>query len=104
MASLPRSWIGGTKKVSLWVMAALVAVAGVPLSFLTWYRSLYFAAKNDGGMRWIWYFVHMLANIVWCAWMFLGLRPDLGGYSAGVFEMITQFDAGGGEHGAIPLI
>lgn len=93
---MPCSFIGGEKKVSLWVFSGLVAVAGVPLSFLTWYRSLYFAAKHDGMMRWLWYFLHMLINIVWCVWMFIGIKPNLGGYSAGIFEMITQFDHGGG--------
>lgn len=90
-------FIGGQKKVSLWVMAGLVAVAGLPLSFLCWYRGVYWAAARDTGMRWFLYMFHMLAHIVWCWWMFVGVNPDIGGYSAGLFTMIDQFSHGGGE-------
>jgi hypothetical protein len=90
-------FIGGQKKVSLWVMAGLVAVAGLPLSFFCWYRGVYLAAARDTGMRWFLYLFHMLAHIVWCWWMFVGINPDIGGYSAGLFTMIDQFSHGGGE-------
>ena len=29
--------------------------------------------------------------------MFVGIKPSLGAYSAGVFTMIDEFSAGGGE-------
>ena len=90
-------FIGGEKKVSLWVFAGLVAVAGLPLSFLCWYRGLYWAAARDSGVRWGWAILHLLAHIVWCWWMFVGITPDLGGYSAGLFTMIDQFSNGGSE-------
>jgi hypothetical protein len=89
------SWIAGEKGVDLWIMSALVAFAGLPLSFLCWYRQVYFAAIRDTGVRWGWYFLNMLANIVWCWWMFVGVRPKMGGYSAGLFTMIQQFARGG---------
>lgn len=92
-------FIGGQKKVSLWVMSGLVAVAGLPLSFLCWYRQLYHAAKGDSGFRFFFYFLNMMAHIVWCWWMFVGIRPDLGGYSAGLFTMVQQFEEGGGDDG-----
>ena len=90
-------FIGGEKKVSLWIFSGLVAVTGLPLSFLCWYRGLYWAAVRDTGTRWAWYFLHMLAHIVWCWWMFVGIQPNLGGYSAGLFTMIEQFSNGGGK-------
>jgi secretory carrier-associated membrane protein len=90
-------FIGGSKKVSLWVFSGLVAVAGLPLSFLCWYRSLYWAAARDTGFRWGWAMLHLLAHIVWCWWMFVGITPDIGGYSAGLFTMLDQFSNGGGK-------
>ncbi len=90
-------FIGGQKKVSLWVMAGLVAVAGLPLSFLCWSRGRYWAAARDTGIRWFLYIFHMGAHIVWCWWMFVGINPDIGGYSAGLFTMISQFSDGGGR-------
>lgn len=86
----------GDKSVSLWLMSGIVMLAGVPLSYLTWYRSLYKAAITDGPVRWFWYLMNMLLNIVWCVWMVVGIEPKIGGYSAGVFTMIEQFSAGGG--------
>jgi hypothetical protein len=90
-------FIAGQKKVSLWVMAGLIAVAGLPLSFLCWYRGLYFAASRDSAGRWLFYMLNMLVHIVWCWWMFVGINPDIGGYSAGLFTMISQFNDGGGN-------
>jgi hypothetical protein len=95
--SLTAFFIAGQKKVSLWVMAGLVAVAGLPLSFLCWYRGLYFAASRDSAGRWLFYMLNMLVHIVWCSWMFVGINPDIGGYSAGLFTMISQFNDGGGN-------
>ncbi|KAG7671710.1 hypothetical protein KSW81_004596 [Nannochloris sp. 'desiccata'] len=60
-------FIGGQKKVSLWVFSGLVAVAGLPLSFLCWYRGLYWAAARDTGVRWGWAILHLVAHIV-CLW------------------------------------
>lgn len=97
--SLTAFFIAGQKKVSLWVMAGLVAVAGLPLSFLCWYRGLYFAASRDSAGRWLYYMLNMLVHIVWCWWMFVGINPDIGGYSAGLFTMISQFNDGGGKNG-----
>ena len=91
------SFIGGQKKVSLWVMAGLVAISGLPLSFLCWYRPLYAVARADGAGKWLWYFFNMAAHIVWAWWMFVGINPNLGGYSAGLFTMIDQFSDGGGR-------
>lgn len=95
--SLTAFFIAGQKKVSLWVMAGLVAIAGLPLSFLCWYRGLYFAASRDSAGRWLFYMLNMLVHIVWCWWMFVGINPDIGGYSAGLFTMISQFKDGGGN-------
>ncbi len=97
-------FIGGTKKVSLWVFAGLVAVAGLPLSFLCWYRGLYWAAARDSGGRWAWAILHLLAHIVWCWWMFVGITPDLGGYSAGLFTMIDEFNRGGSKGVAFAIM
>jgi len=85
-------------------MAALVAFAGLPLSFLCWYRPLYTVASTDGATRWFWYFLNMLAHIVWCWWMFVGINPNLGGYSAGLFTMIEQFSNGGGTGTAFGVL
>ena len=78
-------------------MAGIIMFAGVPLSYLWWYRSLLRASVTDGPIRWFWYMINMLLNVAWCAWMVLGIMPSIGGYSAGVFTMIGQFSAGGGE-------
>eukprot|EP00887_Chlorella_sp_A99_P005193 scaffold1.g5193.t1 len=87
----------GEKKVSLWLFASIVAGAGLPLFFLCWYRSLYKGAISDAGGTWFAFFFHMAANIVWCWWMFVGVMPTIGGYSAGLFTMLQQFGRGGGK-------
>lgn len=97
-------FIGGQKKVSLWVFSGLVAVAGLPLSFLCWYRGLYWAAARDTGVRWGWAILHLVAHIVWCWWMFVGITPDVGGYSAGLFTMLDQFSNGGSKGTAFAVM
>jgi hypothetical protein len=76
------------KGADLWLFAALVAVCGVPASFLGWHKSLYRVAADDRARRWIAFFLYLLLHIVWCVWMFLGVKPKIGGFSAGLFEVL----------------
>jgi hypothetical protein len=76
------------KGADLWLFAALVAVCGVPASFAGWHKSLYRAAADDRARRWVAFFLYLVLHIVWCVWMLLGVRPKIGGFSAGLFEVL----------------
>ena len=70
---------GAGAGVGDWFMALLFFVLGVPISFLAWYRGLYFAAQRTDRFG-FWatasygrFFLNFFAHLLVCCWMLLGL-------------------------------
>ena len=85
-------WLGGGPR-GLWetLMSALVVVAGVPLSFILWYKGgIYSACKTDGTLRFGWFLFHFSMHTFWMAWGTLAV-PSAGEYLAGLFTAIDCF-------------
>lgn len=68
------------------------------------YRQLYRAAYGTSTRPWAWFIFHMAVHVVWVAWMALGIRPNIGGWSAGLFTTIVEFRRGGGEAGGMTIL
>lgn len=84
------------RDIKWFFLATIASVIGLPLSFLMWYRGLYFASKTDGAsFSYIKTMLYMCIHLAWCVWTLLGI-PGLGDFCAGVFKMIDLFNAGGG--------
>lgn len=92
---------GAGAGVGDWFMALLFFVLGVPISFLAWYRGLYFAAQRTDRFG-FWatasygrFFLNFFAHLLMCCWMLLGL-PVVGSMCAGVFFTLRRFGSNGG--------
>jgi hypothetical protein len=92
---------GAGAGVGDWFMALLFFVLGVPISFLAWYRGLYFAAQRTDRFG-FWatasygrFFLNFFAHLLVCCWMLLGL-PVVGSMCAGVFFTLRRFGSNGG--------
>ena len=92
---------GAGAGVGDWFMALLFFVLGVPISFLAWYRGLYFAAQRTDRFG-FWatasygrFFLNFFAHLLVCCWMLLGL-PVVGSMCAGVFFTLRRFGSKGG--------
>jgi secretory carrier-associated membrane protein len=78
--------VDGSSSHALW--ATIYVLAGVPLSWRLWYRSMYYAARDDSSKKWIFFFVNFGAHIAFCALMATGI-PGLG--SVGIWRMFDLF-------------
>lgn len=59
------AWIKG-EGVKIWFLALIYFIAGVPLAYVLWYRPLYRAFRNEGAMRFAWFFLFYLVHIGFC--------------------------------------
>jgi len=85
-------WLGRGPR-GLWetLMSALVAIAGIPLSWILWYKGgIYSACKSDGTLRFGWFLFHFSVHIFWMVWSVIAV-PGAGDYMAGVFTAIDCF-------------
>ena len=89
---------GAATTVGSWFMALIVAGAGIPFSWMFWYRGLYTAAQTDNSLfAYSRFFLHMSIHLLWCLWMLLAL-PRVGRFSAGLFRVLDYFSATSGAH------
>lgn len=84
------------RDIKWFFLATIASVLGLPLSFLMWYRNVYYATKTDGAtFTYIKTMFYIVVHIAWCVWTLLGI-PGLGDFCAGIFKAIDLFNAGGG--------
>ncbi len=58
----------------------MASVLGLPLSFLMWYRNVYYATKTDGAtFTYIKTMFYICVHMAWSVWTLLGI-PGLGGW------------------------
>lgn len=74
-------WSDNQASVMNWVAAFLLFLVGVPVTFVLWYRRLYFTAQLGGS--WAFVSLLMLLNIAMSAWIIVG-PPASGYYLAGI--------------------
>ncbi len=52
--------------------AVVYTICGVPISFWTWYLSIYRAGQADSTVRFIWFFLWFLVHMGFCIWATIG--------------------------------
>ena len=56
------------KSIIDWILACVVTILGVPLSWKTWYRSLYASQMTDKSLHYALFFFHGSVHLAWAAW------------------------------------
>ena len=96
-------WSGLGAGIGDWFFACLFAVAGVPISFQTWYRVLYNAGKRrQSGMFtsaiYIRFFMHFGFHLAMVVWMLASI-PVVGSMCAGIITTMLVFSKEDGSWG-----
>jgi hypothetical protein len=67
---LSASDLPGAGSDAMW--SSLYVVGGVPGAWRFWYRSMYAAARDDSGTKWLLFLAHFCVHIVFASLMALG--------------------------------
>jgi len=67
-ASVMMGYDNGSDSVSSWFLALIYCILGVPLGFILWYKRIYLAARDDGTMGYVAFFIFFAIHIGWCIW------------------------------------
>lgn len=62
--------------VNACVVRAVIYMVAIPLGWLLWYGRVYNAAKNDGTLGFVIFFLVFFAHLVFCIWSAVG-KPRL---------------------------
>lgn len=62
---------GHHKSITDWILASVIAVLGVPISWKGWYRALYNAQMSDKARHSVQFFVHASVHVMWSVWVII---------------------------------
>ncbi|KAK1422874.1 hypothetical protein QVD17_18163 [Tagetes erecta] len=66
------AWFQG-QGTSIWLLAVIYVITGIPGSYFLWYRPLYRAMRDDSALKFGFFFMTYIAHITFCA--FASLAP-----------------------------
>ncbi|XP_049345567.1 secretory carrier-associated membrane protein 3-like isoform X2 [Solanum verrucosum] len=61
--------------VKIWFLSIIYFISGVPGAYVLWYRPLYRAFRNEGAMKFAWFFLFYLLHIAFC--IFAAVAPPV---------------------------
>ncbi|XP_071704584.1 secretory carrier-associated membrane protein 1-like [Rutidosis leptorrhynchoides] len=59
------AWFQG-ESASIWLLAVIYIITGVPGSYLLWYRPLYRAMRTDSAIKFTFFFLTYICHIIFC--------------------------------------
>ncbi|CAJ1956520.1 unnamed protein product [Sphenostylis stenocarpa] len=65
MVAVTVAWVKG-EGLSIWFLAIIYFISGVPASYVTWYRPLYRATRTDSALKFSWFFLCYAVHILFC--------------------------------------
>ncbi|GMN57162.1 hypothetical protein TIFTF001_026269 [Ficus carica] len=68
------AWIKG-EGPTIWFLAIIYFISGVPGAYVLWYRPLYRAMRTDSALKFGWFFMFYLLHIVFC--IFAAVAPPI---------------------------
>ncbi|XP_058084001.1 secretory carrier-associated membrane protein 3-like [Magnolia sinica] len=68
------AWIRG-EGVTIWFLAIIYFISGVPGGYVLWYRPLYRAMRTDSALKFGWFFLFYLLHIGFC--IFASVAPPI---------------------------
>ena len=77
------------KSLTNFFFASIVAIAGVPFSYLFWWQALYRAGGLNTSFAYIRFFWHFAFHTFWAFWMMIAI-PLVGSYSCGIVDVILN--------------
>lgn len=89
--ALSATWFEGDDdgdKYFLWSL--IFMLFGVPLSWKLWYRSVYYATRDNTSRRWVFFFINFFIHMAFSVLMVIGVPEDFVAGS-GIILMSDQF-------------
>ncbi|KAL4573082.1 hypothetical protein LXL04_019875 [Taraxacum kok-saghyz] len=68
------AWIEG-EGPTIWFLAVIYLIAGVPGAYVMWYRPLYRATRTDSALKFGWFFLAYMFHIAFC--VFAAVAPPI---------------------------
>uniref|UniRef100_A0A1J3EEJ2 Secretory carrier-associated membrane protein n=1 Tax=Noccaea caerulescens TaxID=107243 RepID=A0A1J3EEJ2_NOCCA len=87
------AWIKG-EGVTIWLLAVIYFISGVPGGYVLWYRPLYRALRSDSALNFGWFFLFYMLHILFC--VFAAVAPPVvfkGKSLAGILPAIDMLSA-----------
>jgi len=81
--------------------ASIYLLCGIPGAWQLWYRSLYFANKDESTRKWIAFFINFVIHILFTIVMGLGIPKT---NSAGIIYLISEFASHNNTIGIFSLV
>lgn len=78
--------------VKIWLLAIIYALAGIPGSYVLWYKPLYQAMRNESALRFGWFFLFYLLHLLFV--VFAAVAPPVvfkGDSLAGILPAVDLF-------------
>ncbi|XP_056855849.1 secretory carrier-associated membrane protein 3-like, partial [Raphanus sativus] len=72
--AITTAWIKG-EGVTIWLLALIYFIAGVPGGYVLWYRPLYRAFRTDSALSFGWFFMFYMLHIAFC--VFAAVAPPV---------------------------
>ncbi|KAJ9170999.1 hypothetical protein P3X46_019054 [Hevea brasiliensis] len=88
IVAVTTAWIKG-EGPTIWFLAIIYFISGVPGAYVMWYRPLYRAMRTDSALKFGWFFLAYLIHIGFC--IFAAVAPPVvfkGKSLAGIFPAI----------------
>ncbi|XP_022764041.1 secretory carrier-associated membrane protein 1-like isoform X2 [Durio zibethinus] len=91
IVAVTTAWIKG-EGPTIWFLAIIYFISGVPGGYVLWYRPLYHAMRTDSALKFGWFFLFYLLHIGFC--IFAAVAPPIifkGKSLAGILPAIDIF-------------
>ncbi|KAL7587795.1 secretory carrier-associated membrane protein 1 [Lactuca sativa] len=74
LVAVTMAWIKG-EGPTIWFLAIIYLIAGVPGAYVMWYRPLYRATRTDSALKFGWFFLAYMFHIAFC--VFAAVAPPI---------------------------
>ncbi|XP_076933684.1 secretory carrier-associated membrane protein 1-like [Bidens hawaiensis] len=74
LVAVTTAWIKG-EGPTIWFLAVIYLISGVPGAYVMWYRPLYRAMRTDSALKFGWFFLAYMFHIAFC--VFAAVAPPI---------------------------
>ncbi|KAK9051982.1 hypothetical protein SSX86_028610 [Deinandra increscens subsp. villosa] len=74
LVAVTTAWIKG-EGPTIWFLAVIYLISGVPGAYVMWYRPLYRATRTDSALKFGWFFLAYMFHIAFC--VFAAVAPPI---------------------------
>ncbi|XP_042493847.1 secretory carrier-associated membrane protein 1-like [Macadamia integrifolia] len=74
IVAVTTAWIKG-EGATIWFLAIIYFISGVPGAYVLWYRPLYRAMRNESALKFGWFFLFYMLHIIFC--IFSAVAPPI---------------------------